>query len=171
MNASSIFQGEDGALVESACENNGKCSYDMRAFKAIAVRSFARAALAAPIVADNVHAMLNASAKGAAKNCKGDGNAVECGLAWTSSSNTTWEQKSAADGNLGEVLNALSAVQGLLWSTVSVNGTAGSAKPNGTSSGGPSGTPGAPENTGAGSTLVTSLTLVMAIALATALGC
>lgn len=170
-NASSVFQAEDRALVEVACENRGNCDYDQRAFKGIATRSYARAALAAPIIADPIQALLNASAKGAAKNCEGASNAVKCGLAWANWTNSTKAQDSAADGNLGEILNALSAVQGLLWSTASVNDTVEVANPNTTSDTSPSGASGAPESTGAGSTLAASLTFVMIIAFAAALSC
>ncbi|KAJ8117029.1 hypothetical protein OPT61_g1677 [Boeremia exigua] len=172
VNASSIFQGEDEALIEVACENNGKCDIDQRAYKGIATRSFARAARAAPIVADSIHNMLDASAKGAAQNCETTGNITACRLSWSSSSKGTSEQKVAGDGNLGEVLNALSAVQALLWRTVETsNATSGSTTPNGTTGGSPSGTSGGVQPTGAGSTLMVSFTFVLAVAFAAALNC
>lgn len=172
VNASSIFQGDDGALIEVACENNGKCDIDQRAFKGIATRSFARAARAAPIVADSLHSMLDASAKGAAQNCDGTGESVACRLSWSSSVNETWEKNTAGDGNLGEALNALSAVQALLWRTVELsNGTASPASPNATTTGSPSGASGSVLPTGAGATLATSFTCVLAVAFAAALSC
>ncbi|KAF2621058.1 glycoside hydrolase family 76 protein [Macroventuria anomochaeta] len=170
--ASSTFTGDGGALIEAACEKNGKCDIDQRAFKGIAVRSFGRAAQVAPIVADSIHAMLNASAKGAAKNCESGGDNVVCGLSWSSSSNGTSEQATAADGNLGEVLNALQAIQALLWPTVKfINSTIGTVSPNATTSGSPTGTSDGAQHTGSGATLAASFTLVLAIAFTTALSC
>lgn len=161
--------------MEVACENNSKCDYDQRAFKAIATRSFARAALAAPIIADPIHAMINASAKAAAESCEGSSDSVAsvaCKLAWSSSSKNTLKQKSADDGNLGEVLNALSAIQALLWPSVNLTNSAiEPTKSNATTDGSSPGPSGAPQNTGAGSTLAASFTLVLAIAFAAALSC
>ncbi|KAH6644307.1 glycoside hydrolase [Boeremia exigua] len=172
VNASSVFQGNDSALIEVACENNGKCDVDQRAFKGIATRSFARAAQVAPIVAEPIYTMLNASAKGAAQNCEGTGENVACGFSWSSLSNSNLEEKTAGDGNLGEVLNALSAVQGLLWRTVDFsNQTVGSSSPNTTTSGNASSTSGSPQSTGAGSTVAASFTFVLAVAFAAALSC
>ncbi|KAJ4992820.1 Mannan endo-1,6-alpha-mannosidase DCW1-like protein 3 [Stagonosporopsis vannaccii] len=172
VNASSVFQDDDGALIEVACERNGKCDVDQRAFKGIAIRSFARAAQAAPIVADSIHRMLDASAKGAAQSCEVNDDDVACRLSWSSSSNTTWEQNTAEDGNLGEVLNALSAIQALLWRNVEIsNSTTGSVSPNATTSGGTSGTSGTILPTSAGSTIATSFTFVLAISFAVAISC
>ena len=171
MNASSIFTGDDGALVEEACEHSGKCAIDQRAFKGIAVRSFGRAALVAPIVADSIHSMLNASAKGAAENCKDNGDSVACGLSWSSSIDDTGDQATAAGGNLGEVLNALSAVQALLWPTTDFANGTGSVSPNATTSERPSGTTSGVENTGAGATLAVSFRIVLAFAFAATLSC
>lgn len=172
VNASTVFTQDDGALIEVACENNGKCDIDQRAYKGIATRSFARAAQVAPIVADSLHAIINASAKGAANNCEGSGDNVACGLDWSTTNNGTYERRTAADGNLGEVLSALSAIQALLWPTIDPNGTIESLSPNTTASGSPSGTSGnGAQHTGAGATLAASFTFVMAIAFAAALGC
>ena len=112
MNASSIFT-KDDVLVEVACERNRKCSTDQRAFKSGAIRSFARAALVAPFISDSVHTLIEASAKGAAKSCEGDMVDVKCNLDWTKAS--TAGAQNATAGNLGEVMNALSAVKALLW--------------------------------------------------------
>ena len=176
VNSSSIFQGDDGALVEVACEETGKCDKDQRALKGIATRSFARAAVAAPLVADSINAMISASAKGAVKNCNVRDGDVECRLTWSNSSNDAWGQWSVDAGSLGEVLNALSAVQALLWPTAgltngTVNGTSGSGDHNASATGNPSGPSGAPESGGAGSTFAASITFVLALAFATALSC
>ncbi len=144
----------------------------MRAFKGIATRSFARAAQAAPFIADFVHPMLDASAKGAAQNCVNDGSNVACRLTWSNSSEKSWEQNVAGDGNLGEVLNALSTVQAMLWRTANaINGTVGSVSPNATTSGSPSGTSGSVQQTGVGATIAVSFTYAFAIAFAVVLNC
>lgn len=83
------------------------------------------------------------------------------------------DDSSDASNGLGERLNALQAVQALLWRTADftsglLNSTAG---PNATTSGSPSGASGAPQSTGAGSTLAASVTFVVAIAFAAALSC
>jgi mannan endo-1,6-alpha-mannosidase len=177
VNSSSVFQGDDGALIEVACEKKGNCDIDQRAFKGIATRSFARAAVAAPLVADSISAIISASAKGAVKNCNIRNDDVECRLTWSNSSNDAWGQWSVEAGSLGEVLNALSAVQALLWPTAgltngTVNGTSGSANHSASAPGSPSGSStGAPESKGAGSTFAASITFVLALAFATALSC
>lgn len=114
--------------------------------------------------------MLDASAKGAARNCEKDGSNVACRLSWSNSSEGSWEQNVAGDGNLGEVLNALSTIQSLLWRTIDAfNSTIGLGSPNATTSVSPPGTSGSVQQTGAGSTLVASLTCVLAIAFAVVL--
>lgn len=137
------------------------------------MRSFARAAKAAPIIRDTIQNVLIASAKGAANSCKGSVEDVACRQGWLNSS--TSEQATAADGNLGEVLNALQAVQGLLWPTVAseagtINGTVGYTGPNATTSGSPSGTSGSvAQHTGAGAHLAASITSMLAVAFVVAL--
>lgn len=170
VNSSTVFQNDDGVLTEVACENRGNCDVDQRAFKGIATRSFARAARAAPIVANSIYSMLNASAKGAAQNCNESDGKVACRLSWSSSGNDTREQNTAGDGNLGEVLNALSVVQALLWDTAS-NETVGSVSPNATSGGNSSDASGSVLPTGAASAYMASLTCVFAAAFAAFLGC
>jgi len=167
VNASSVFTDDDGALQEVACELNGKCDVDQRAFKGVAARSFARAAQAAPIVADSIYKTLNASAKAAASSCVvNTGENVACSF--------EWDTGSAGDSTgLGESLNALQAVQALLWRTANFtsNPCNSTASPNGTTDGSPSGASAAPQSTGAGSTLAASVTFVLAIAFAAALSC
>lgn len=170
-----MFTSNDDALVEVACEKNGKCDIDQRAFKGIAVRSFGRAAQVAPLVAEPIHTMLLASAKGAADNCEDSGDSVACSLNWSGES--AWEQATAADGNLGEVLNALQAVQALLWSTVDITRAgagdstpSGASSPNATASGSPSGTSSnVAQHTGTGATVAASFTFSLAVAFAVAL--
>ena len=125
-----------------------------------------------PIIAGSLHAIVNASAKGAAKNCEGSSDSVACGLDWSTSDNSTYERATASDGNLGEVLNALSAVQALLWPTIEVNRATWSAGSNSSASGSPSGTSSnGAQHTGAGTTLAASFTFVLAIAFAAASSC
>lgn len=166
-----MFTDDNGALYEVACERNGKCDVDQRAFKGIAARSFARAAQAAPIIADPIYKTLNASAKAAASSCVTNTQLnVTCTFEW----NQGPVNDSSNDSNsLGERLNALQTVQALLWRTADftsgpLNSTVGS---NATGSGSPPGASGTPQNTGAGSTLAASVTFVFAIAFAAALSC
>lgn len=168
VNSSSIFTDDNGVLQEVACERNAKCDTDQRAFKGITARSLGRAAQAAPIVTDSIYKTLNATAKAAAASCEDSGNDVACNLYWSSKGIDS--SRTAAGGNLGEVLNALQAVQALLWHTVDFsNLTSGSTSPNATTSGSPSGTSGAPQSTGAGSIVAASATMVLAVAFAAAL--
>ena len=168
MNASAVFL-DDDVLVEVACEGNGKCDTDQRAFKGIAARSYARAAISAPFVADSINKMLETSAKGAASTCDGSGTDVQCKLSW-SDANSAWEAGSAKDGNLGEVFNVLEVVQGLLYKSskplaTGNETTTGSVSVNATQSGGAA----APEHTGSAGTIAASVTAVLAMAFAAAL--
>ena len=165
--------------METACETNGECDVDQRAFKGIAARSLARAAISAPIVADSINKVLEASAKGAASACSGSGEDVSCKLSWADA-NSEWESASAKDGNLGEVFDALEVVQALLYpqakalATASGNGqSSGSGSGNATQSGGASGTSStaSPQSTGSAGTIAVSVTAVLAAAFAAALIC
>jgi mannan endo-1,6-alpha-mannosidase len=179
LKASSVFTNEDGALMEVACERKGMCDIDQRAFKGIAARSFGRAAQVAPIVAKPIQTLLLASAKSATNNCEGSGEDVACTFGWAEKSNITNEQATAGEGNLGEVLNALQAVQALLWYTFDTTAagagnqtSSNSSSPNATTSENPLGTSGSiSQHTGAGATLVSSFTFILAVAFAAALSC
>jgi mannan endo-1,6-alpha-mannosidase len=164
----SVFQdsASEPIIVESACEANGKCSVDMRSYKGIFARTFARAALAAPFAADIIRKILSTSATAAVSGCTtGNANGTECTFSWV---NTTDDQ----DTGLGEVFNALEVVQVLLYPSAkgfkTTNSTAGG---NATQSGGPSRSSGAsaPQNTGAAGTIAASVTVVLAVAFATLL--
>lgn len=142
----------------------------MRAYKGIALRSFTRAVAAAPFLAETLVPVIEASANATKSACSTSDGDVECQLSWTGED--TGDRATAADGNLGEVLNALSAVQGLLYKqavgVVSGNGTrTGGSDANATQSGGAA----APDSTGASSTLAASLTAMLAVAFAVALSC
>jgi mannan endo-1,6-alpha-mannosidase len=168
-----VFQTKDSpVIVETACENNGKCTTDMRAYKGVFARTYARAALAAPIVAESISKTLSASAKGAAKACT-SGDDTECSLSWKHSDSSA----SARDGNLGEVYNALEVVQGLLYPSVSkglksVNAS-GAFGGNKTQNGGASNTSsiGTPQSTGAAGSVAVNTMAVLAVAFAAALNC
>ncbi|KAH7075102.1 glycoside hydrolase [Paraphoma chrysanthemicola] len=166
--SASVFQ--DSArtpiIVESACEANGKCSIDMRSYKGMFARTFARAALAAPFAADTILNILSTSATGAATGCTTrNANGTKCTFSWV---NTTDEPVAG----LGEVFNALEVVQVLLYPSAkgfkTANATAGG---NATQSGGASRSSGAaaPQNTGAAGTVAASVTAVLVVAFATLL--
>lgn len=166
---------DDGVLVEAACESNGKCDIDQRAFKGIASRSFARAAISAPNVADSIKTMLTASAKGAASACQEDDNDISCRLSWTDS-NSKWESATAKAGNLGEVFAALEVVQGLLYPQAKAVATntgqrSGSSSGNATQSGDASGTSSStsPQHTSLAVTIPVSITTSLIVTLAVAL--
>jgi mannan endo-1,6-alpha-mannosidase len=154
VNSSSVFQdGDSSVLFEAACEENGKCDIDQRAFKGLAARSYARAAISAGFQSGPIDSVLRASAKAAAASCDGEGDDVECALRWNDDGDDKVKVK---EEGLGETFAALEAVQALLYSQtgsiVSGNATTNqTTSPSGTPSGSPSGTSGAaaPENTGA----------------------
>ncbi|KAF2726557.1 glycoside hydrolase family 76 protein [Polyplosphaeria fusca] len=165
---SSIFQDEDSSILfEVACETNGKCNTDQKAFKGLAARHYARAAVSAPEAAGNLSKVLEASAKAAAGACSGNGDDFGCSLQW----NKDGEAEKTRDGGLSETLSALEAVQVLLFteegSTGNGNGNgtlpsaaqSGNAGPSPTNSGGPT------EATGSASQVANSWSLSMGIAL------
>lgn len=169
-----------GILLESACEKNGKCDTDQRAFKGVFARTFARAALAAPIVSDSINKIFTNSAKAAGLACTA-GEDPACSLSWAYSK-TNGEGLPAKDGNIGEVYAALEVIQGLLYPTVkglkSAKGS-GSASGSSTSAGNSTQNTGAsrasgaavPQNTGAAGSVVASMTAVLAVAAAAAWSC
>lgn len=156
-------------IAEVACENNGKCSTDQRAFKGIFARTMARAALVSPSNAETINTVLKANAKAAANACTDD-DEPKCALRWTDRLKDF--ASTAADGNIGEVYAALEAVQGLLGpSAKALNTGNGSTAGNSTQNGGPSGASGsgAPQATGAAASVVSSMVAVFAIAFAAVL--
>jgi hypothetical protein len=165
MNASSVFTKDD--VLFEICEPKGMCTIQTRALKSGAVRSYARAGLVAPFIADSVKTLIQASAKGAAENCEttDENNVkdVKCGLEWNTERRN---QKNASSGNLGEVTNALSVIKALL--RFDVNPSSGS---NLTSSDNSSSTSGAAalEHTGGSGTIAASATSALLIAFVAAL--
>ncbi|KAF2451659.1 glycoside hydrolase family 76 protein [Karstenula rhodostoma CBS 690.94] len=130
---------EKDVLTEVACEKNGKCNVDQKAFKGLAVRSYARAIASAPFISESLAPVLEASAKAAAKGCSEDNGGVKCQLRWTA-------QGEDAPGALGEAFSALAVVQALLVPEAKPLATGSSS--NGTSTG--SSTQNAPAASGSG---------------------
>ncbi|KAF2798041.1 glycoside hydrolase family 76 protein [Melanomma pulvis-pyrius CBS 109.77] len=141
-----VFQENNtSVLTEVACEKNNKCDIDQKAFKGLAARSFARAAISAPFVADQFQKILKVSAKAAVEGCSGDAKDVKCGAKWYFESSNE-DAISIEDGGLGEVLGALEVVQALLYPQAKAISTGNSTTEN-TPSPTASGT-GAPSGTG-----------------------
>lgn len=170
MKTSEIFTKNSSSIVtEVACERNGKCNIDQRAFKGMYARTMARAAVAAPSEADTINKMLAVSAKAAAAACE-SADEPKCSMSWASVG--SWESETAANGNIGEVFSALEVVQSLLYVSAKEIVTAnGSSAGNTTQTGSPSGVSGtgAPQATGAAALVASSMLAVFAIAFAAAL--
>lgn len=127
-------------LNEVACEDNQKCNTDQKLYKGMAARSYARAAVAAPPVTDQLRKILEASAKAAAETCDGEGLELTCGVRWTAENEETFN---VGEDGLSEVYSVFEAVQGLLYADtdlVSANATP-SGSPSGTPSGNQTGNP------------------------------
>jgi mannan endo-1,6-alpha-mannosidase len=170
VNSSDTFFQND-ILTETACEDKGNCDIDMRAYKGIAARSYARAVIAAPTIAKPLTQKLEASAKAAAGACNGDSKDVKCSLAWANPDGGNWTAASASNGNMNEVFDALQVVQGLLFSPATSNGTGSGNGDSATQKDSASGTSGAgaPKETGAAVTIAVSIKMVLAVAFAAAL--
>jgi mannan endo-1,6-alpha-mannosidase len=100
-------------MIEVACENNGKCNFDQRSFKAYLARWMGYTALIAPWTRAQIDPLLQASAAAAAKQCIAGANQTSCGLRWVDNGKN--------DGSLGvgEQMAALEVVQALLYPTAS----------------------------------------------------
>ncbi|KAF2713001.1 glycoside hydrolase family 76 protein [Pleomassaria siparia CBS 279.74] len=149
----SVFQDKSTSILyEPACETNGDCDTDQVSYKGLAARSLARAALSAPIVAEDIRKVLEVSAVGAAKSCSG-GDDVKCSIKWTTAQNGT-SGKSVEDGGLSETLSALLGVQALLFKdsqgSITTNETSQTVPGSPSASGSPTGSAtGAAQATGA----------------------
>lgn len=107
-----VFRSNDtNVLFEVACERNGKCNTDMRAFKGQFARNLARAASYVPAILNDVRPTLQASAKAAAADCSGEGENLKCAFKWT----TADEGKTVSVDGLSEGYSALEAVQSVLY--------------------------------------------------------
>lgn len=109
-NTLSVFGGEDGILAEVACENSGKCTTDMKAQKGLLVHWLVDTVQMAPYTTI-IMPKLTINAKAAAASCNGGKSGTVCPLSWNNT-----KADSSAIGGVGEQLNALSVVQGLLVS-------------------------------------------------------
>jgi mannan endo-1,6-alpha-mannosidase len=114
-NATQLFssrKGAEGILYEAACEPNNKCNSDQLAFKGQLASAMARTTLAAPFTSKKLMSILQTSAKAAANACTD----VGC--------QARWYEGGADDAGpgLGQMLSALSVVQGLLVKEVTAKG-------------------------------------------------
>jgi mannan endo-1,6-alpha-mannosidase len=100
-------------MIEVACENNGKCNFDQRSFKAYLARWMGYTALIAPWTRPMIDPLLQASASAAAKQCIGGPNQTSCGLRWVDNG------KFDGSVGVGEQMAALEVVQALLYPTAS----------------------------------------------------
>lgn len=107
------------------CEAQGKCTTDMKSFKAFLARFSAAAIPLAPRIEQNVTYFLNASAKAAVQQCSGPENA--CGLRWTEGGKYTGQT------GLGEAMSAMEILKALLVKTAEApktGSTGGTSKGN-----------------------------------------
>jgi len=125
-----IFQINSTVIYEPACDKNGKCSVDQRAYKGLLARSIGLAAVAAPFAADTFNEVLEISAKGAMANCEGVGETWMCASEWYPAKSKAGPNNRGAD--LGNLFSALEAVQGLLDGTALTNATTNATTPSGT---------------------------------------
>lgn len=145
----------DGILTEIACEAQGTCSTDMRAFKGLLAQRLVKTIQVAPYTFPTIQPLLLSSAQAAAKAC----SETTCQLSWNG------KQSGDGQGGVGEQLDALSVVQALLAqdatpvtkqqegnnATVPASGTSSA---SGTQAGASSGTPTAsPQGTSAATKL------------------
>lgn len=146
VNSSSVFQ-KESVLTEVACEGNGKCNVDQRAFKGITARSLARAARFAPFASEKLDQVLQASAKAAAFTCSGDEKQVKCGTRWYGQNKSV---ESGESSGLGEVFSVMEAVQVLLYPQAQVVSNGTSSNSTGVQTGSPSQTSGTVPPTASG---------------------
>ncbi|KAK5131723.1 hypothetical protein LTR08_000612 [Meristemomyces frigidus] len=109
--ASSVFF-QDNIMLEVACEPSGNCDVDQQSFKAYLSRWMAASIKVAPFVEDLVKTYLQTSAQAAAVSCSGGTAGTTCGTTWTA-------QKWDGATGVGQQMNALEVIQGLLIDQVS----------------------------------------------------
>ncbi|THV49374.1 hypothetical protein BGAL_0198g00120 [Botrytis galanthina] len=122
-----------GIATETACESKNSCTIDQRAFKGVLGKWLVDTIAVAPHTSDLITKQLTSSAQAAVKTCGNNG----CGLDW--SGNT----KNSSAG-VGEQIDALNYVQGLLHSQASASTTRNSSSATTTGSGGSTSTSGSP---------------------------
>lgn len=99
-----FFNNDGKVIVEVSCEPNNNCDSqpNWTVFKSVTLRWLATTTQLVPQLADTLWPYLEASAKGAAGQCDGDGGTT-CGYHF---STTTWDGTSG----LGQEMTALAAV-------------------------------------------------------------
>ncbi|KAF7955618.1 hypothetical protein EAE96_004544 [Botrytis aclada] len=94
-----------GIATETACESKNSCNTDQRAFKGVLGKWLVDTIAVAPYTSDLITKQLTSSAQAAVKTCGNNG----CGLDWSGTG------KNSSTG-VGEQIDALNYVQGLLHS-------------------------------------------------------
>lgn len=91
------------------------CDQRIKMYKAVALRSYARAAVAAPSHAAQILAGLEDTAKLADQNCKTKDNEIYCKYVWDGKHEEEEVlYRKVSHGGMPEVITALEAVQGIL---------------------------------------------------------
>ncbi|PVI02808.1 glycoside hydrolase family 76 protein [Periconia macrospinosa] len=106
----------DNVLSRIACMNAGRCSVEQRAYKGVAIRSYYHTMRYAPFSAEKLQSVASSSAKGAKRSCYGlldNDSDIFCGFSWAEAPIT--DVVINIQDDIGEMHNALSAIQGLLW--------------------------------------------------------
>ncbi|KAF2741156.1 mannan endo-1,6-alpha-mannosidase DCW1 precursor [Polyplosphaeria fusca] len=115
INGTEVFFSKDApnVMFEVACEQNGKCDFDQRSFKAYLARWMGYTMKVAPWTRELIMPKIQASAQAAAKQCNAGEDQTTCGLRWTNNG--------ANDGSFGpgEQMAALEVTQALLLDEVS----------------------------------------------------
>ncbi|PGG96035.1 hypothetical protein AJ80_09880 [Polytolypa hystricis UAMH7299] len=138
----SLFAKNNNVLTEVACEGNGKCNVDQKAFKGILARALGATRVLDSGTQDKITPILRDSAKAAARECEGDDDGkkqMECDLVWEKDDGDDSDDDDDDDDaklrrddhhneGLGEVLSALQVVQANLAGSVKEPGTADTTK-------------------------------------------
>ncbi|KAF7872017.1 uncharacterized protein EAF02_009122 [Botrytis sinoallii] len=103
-----------GIATETACESINSCTTDQRAFKGVLGKWLVDTIAVAPHTSDLITEQLISSAQAAVKTCRDNG----CGSDWSGNA------KNSSTG-VGEQINALNYVQGLLQSHATIQSSSG----------------------------------------------
>ncbi|KAK6611337.1 hypothetical protein QC760_009615 [Botrytis cinerea] len=114
-----------GIATETACETKNSCNIDQRAFKGVLGKWLVDTIAVAPYTSDLITKQLTSTAQAAAKTCGDNG----CGLDWSGNA------KNSSTG-VGEQIDALNYVQGLLHGQALSSTTQNSSGATTTGSGG-----------------------------------
>ncbi|KAF4626113.1 hypothetical protein G7Y89_g12044 [Cudoniella acicularis] len=117
-----------GIATEILCESIAACTVDEKGLKGMLGRWLADTIQMAPYTSSLIAPKLQSSAQAAAKACTGTGDG--CSFVWSGSNSATGN----ATGGVGEQLDALSYVQGLLVGSASVPITSSTASGSNSSS-------------------------------------